>query len=189
VGARDEGTVTDGTVLNIPSPSLVVLVGANAAGATSFCARHFPSAAVVSLDECRDALPSLRARRREAAASRLAHERLEARLRRGRLAVLDARALPPEKRREARAIADRHHLPAIAVTIDASAAMRRALRREGYAAVHHLRAPRDRDGSRVMLVPLPCDRRSERGPFDVIGDVHGCFDELRALLARLGYEV
>ncbi|GAB4216933.1 MAG: hypothetical protein OHK0013_43940 [Sandaracinaceae bacterium] len=32
------------------------------------------------------------------------------------------------------------------------------------------------------------DRRELRGPFDVIGDVHGCFDELTALLATLGYE-
>lgn len=30
---------------------------------------------------------------------------------------------------------------------------------------------------------------SERGPFDIIGDVHGCIDELLELLARLGYRV
>ncbi len=34
--------------------------------------------------------------------------------------------------------------------------------------------------------PSP-DRREERGPFDIIGDVHGCLDELQALLAALGY--
>lgn len=33
------------------------------------------------------------------------------------------------------------------------------------------------------------DRREEAGPFDVIGDVHGCCDELQALLAGLGYTV
>jgi protein phosphatase len=30
-------------------------------------------------------------------------------------------------------------------------------------------------------------RLDDRGPFDVIGDVHGCFDELSELLVRLGY--
>lgn len=30
-------------------------------------------------------------------------------------------------------------------------------------------------------------RRSEPGPFDIIGDVHGCFAELLELLQRLGY--
>ena len=29
----------------------------------------------------------------------------------------------------------------------------------------------------------------EHGPFDIVGDVHGCYDELLALLAELGYEV
>jgi Calcineurin-like phosphoesterase len=38
--------------------------------------------------------------------------------------------------------------------------------------------------------PLPkTDMRREHGPFDIIGDVHGCADELIALLARLGYGV
>ena len=33
------------------------------------------------------------------------------------------------------------------------------------------------------------DRRDDHGPFDVIGDVHGCADELYELLGVLGYEV
>jgi protein phosphatase len=37
--------------------------------------------------------------------------------------------------------------------------------------------------------PLWNDRREERGPFDVIGDVHGCFGELRTLVDELGYTV
>jgi len=178
--------VTEDTVLNIPTPSLVVLVSPDGAGST-FCRRHFPSASVVSLDECREALPVLSARRREEAAARLAHERVEARLRRRRLAVLDAHGFASDHRSAARAIAERHHLPAIAVAIDAPAAVRRALRREGYSEVHHLRTRRDLHASSVSLVPLPCDRRQERGPFDVIGDVHGCASELLTLLRRLGY--
>jgi len=30
---------------------------------------------------------------------------------------------------------------------------------------------------------------SARGPFDIVGDVHGCLDELLALMASLGYQV
>lgn len=33
------------------------------------------------------------------------------------------------------------------------------------------------------------DLRQEHGPFDIIGDVHGCADELITLLATLGYRV
>ncbi len=35
--------------------------------------------------------------------------------------------------------------------------------------------------------PLPSSTLHERGPFDIIGDVHGCYDELLLLLGRLGY--
>ena len=38
-----------------------------------------------------------------------------------------------------------------------------------------------------MRAPLRCDRREQAGPFDVIGDVHGCLTELRRLLGALGY--
>ena len=37
--------------------------------------------------------------------------------------------------------------------------------------------------------PLWNDRRSDHGPFDIIGDIHGCYDELVELLETLGYEV
>jgi len=33
------------------------------------------------------------------------------------------------------------------------------------------------------------DLRDEHGPFDIIGDVHGCLDELLELLGKLGYRV
>ena len=37
--------------------------------------------------------------------------------------------------------------------------------------------------------PLWNNLKHEHGPFDIIGDVHGCFDELVELLGILGYEV
>ncbi len=58
---------------------------------------------------------------------------------------------------------------------------------EGICPVYVLRTPEEVDAAEVVRVPLPPDRRRERGPFDVIGDVHGCGDELEALLAALGY--
>lgn len=38
------------------------------------------------------------------------------------------------------------------------------------------------------MTPL-FDRRELAGPFDIVGDVHGCCDELEELLTRLGYHV
>ncbi|HEY8465040.1 MAG TPA: metallophosphoesterase [Bacillota bacterium] len=33
------------------------------------------------------------------------------------------------------------------------------------------------------------DQRNQPGPFDIIGDVHGCFDELQQLLEKLDYRI
>ena len=40
-----------------------------------------------------------------------------------------------------------------------------------------------------MQITVPECKRTERGPFDIIGDIHGCFDETRGLLGKLGYEI
>jgi protein phosphatase len=204
------------SILAIPSPSLVLMIGPAASGKSTFCRRHFPSQAVISSDDCRAAVCGDPADQSATpAAFRLAHERLEARLQKRRLAVLDATSLEPGARAEALAIAARQHLPAVAVVLDASEALCRrraaaratvplgpgviarhvaglrralpALPREGFAAVHHLKGETAIDRARVRLAPLACDRRDDHGPFDVIGDVHGCARELTALLVRLGY--
>lgn len=41
--------------------------------------------------------------------------------------------------------------------------------------------------ARAGRIPPHIDKRGEHGPFDIIGDVHGCADELFELLDRLGY--
>src|SRR5262249_26146968 len=41
----------------------------------------------------------------------------------------------------------------------------------------------------VTRQPLWTDMRDDHGPFDIIGDVHGCIDELQALLTKLGYGI
>jgi protein phosphatase len=49
--------------------------------------------------------------------------------------------------------------------------------------------PEEVETAEVVRVPLWTDRRTDRGPFDIIGDVHGCSRELVALLEKLGYEI
>ncbi|MBO4391247.1 MAG: polynucleotide kinase-phosphatase, partial [Lachnospiraceae bacterium] len=39
----------------------------------------------------------------------------------------------------------------------------------------------------ILRKKLWNDRREEQGPFDIIGDIHGCCDELELLLDKLGY--
>src|SRR6202007_2710486 len=55
--------------------------------------------------------------------------------------------------------------------------------------VHILHSPEDVDAAEIVREPLWNNLKHEHGPFDIIGDVHGCFDELVELLAKLGYEI
>jgi protein phosphatase len=204
-------------VVAVPTPSLVLMIGPAGSGKSRFCRRNFPTAAVISSDACREALSGDAADQGVSpAAFALAHARLEARLRRRRLAVLDATGLNARARASALALAARHHLPAVAIVLDVAAedcvrhdatradgrrvgravivrhvrglpAALAALGREGFSTVHRLHGPGESGRARVDLTRLPCDRADERGPFDVIGDLHGCLDELERLLFRLGY--
>ena len=63
----------------------------------------------------------------------------------------------------------------------------KGLRKEGFRHVFVMETPEEVDEAVVERVPLWNDRREEHGPFDIIGDVHGCCDELERLLDRLGY--
>ena len=65
----------------------------------------------------------------------------------------------------------------------------RGMQREGLRYVHVLKSEADVDAVTISRTKLWTDRREETGPFDIIGDVHGCVDELETLLAELGYAV
>lgn len=65
----------------------------------------------------------------------------------------------------------------------------KALRREGFRHVWVLDNVEDIDAVTVGRTPLWNNRKDEHGPFDIIGDVHGCFDELVELLEELGYTI
>lgn len=63
----------------------------------------------------------------------------------------------------------------------------RFLQKEGFRRVHLLRSEEEVESAVFIREPLWNDRKAETGPFDIIGDVHGCGDELDELLSTLGY--
>jgi protein phosphatase len=204
--------------LRIPDLSLVVLIGPSGAGKSTFALRHFKTTEVVSSDRCRG-LVSDDENSMEATedAFALLHFIVRTRLQRGRLTVVDATNVQKEYRAPLIAMAREHHVLPVAIVLDvpertclernAARADRdfgahvvrnqarqmhqsmRGLAREGFRHVYRLSSPEEIDAATVERQPLWNDRRHEHGPFDIIGDVHGCFDELAALLTKLGYRV
>jgi protein phosphatase len=65
----------------------------------------------------------------------------------------------------------------------------RSLKDEGFRHVYHLRGVEQIENAVIEREKAWNDFKHEHGPFDIIGDVHGCFDELVMLLQKLGYSV
>lgn len=65
----------------------------------------------------------------------------------------------------------------------------RGLEREGIRPIFKLSSPEEVEAVVIERHPLWNNKRTEHGAFDIIGDVHGCFNELVELMAQLGYTV
>ena len=202
----------------IPDFSLVVLIGPTGSGKSTFALKHFLETEVISSDRCR-ALVSDDEGSLEATgdAFDLLYYAAGLRLKRRMLTVIDATSVKREDRAKLVALARRHHALPVAMVLDIdpklchernqgrenrkfgshvardhSKALRRNLRglnREGFRNVHIMRSQEDVEAVKIAREPLWTDRRGDHGPFDIIGDVHGCFDELKELLQKLGYAI
>ena len=204
--------------IKIPELALVVLIGASGSGKSTFARRHFRPTEVLSSDFCR-ALVSDDENDQAATkdAFEVLHFIAAKRLAAGRLTVVDATNVQPEARKPLVALAREYHCLPVAIVLNLpeklchernrgrsdrsfgphvinrqSQDLRRSLRglqREGFRHVFVLNSPEEVEAAVVEREPLWNNRKDEHGPFDIIGDVHGCFDELLALLRQLGYTI
>ena len=204
------------TDLAVPDLALVVLIGASGSGKSTFARRHFLPTQVLSSDVCRGLVADDeddQAATPDAFA--VLHFIAATRLRAGRLTVVDATNVKREDRASLVQLARDHDVLPVAIVFDVPEALclernaarpdrqlapgvisrqradlRRGLRglgREGFRKVHRLSTAEEVDTAVVSYEKQYNDRREDTGPFDVIGDVHGCRAELEELLDRLGY--
>jgi protein phosphatase len=203
--------------IQIPKLSLVVLIGPSGSGKSTFARRHFKATEILSSDACRgmvsdDENDQTVTREAFDLLQTIAAKRLTL----GRLTVVDATNVQAEARKPYIELARRYHCLPVAIVLNLpesvcqarnreragrefgphvvrnqTSQLRRSLRglrKEGFRHVWVIESAEEADAVTIERVPLYNDKRGERGPFDIIGDVHGCCDELEALLGRLGYE-
>src|SRR5690606_34348995 len=181
-----------------------------------FAARHFKPTQVISSDFCRGLVADdENDQSATPAAFDLLHHIVGVRLSRGLLTVVDATNVQHAARKSLIDLARRHDVLCDAIVLDVpeqvaierNAArpdrdfgphvivrqrkdLRRSLSRiarDGFRKVHVLRGVEEIEAATVSYEKAWNDRRELTGPFDVIGDVHGCRAELEALLEKLGW--
>ncbi len=202
--------------IKIPELALVVLIGASGSGKSSFARKHFLATEVISSDYCRGLIADNendQAATKDA--FEVLHYIAGKRLAAGRLTVVDATNTQPEARKPLIELARKYHCLPVALVLDIAEQvchernagrpnrdfgrhvvrnqrmqLRRSLghlQREGFRHVSVIRSVEEVDKATVQREPLWNNKRGEAGPFDIIGDVHGCYDELVQLLGHLGY--
>jgi len=202
--------------LAIPELSLVVLAGVSGSGKSTFAREHFKPTEVISSDYCRGLVADDENDQSATTdAFDVLHYIAAKRLAAGRLTVVDATNVQPESRAPLVALAREHDVLPVAIVFqlpesvcvarNADRADRdfgphvirrqheqlrrsvRNLQHEGFRTVHVLRSAEEVAAATVTRTRLYSDLRQQTGPFDVIGDVHGCLPELVTLLGKLGY--
>ena len=204
--------------VSIPELCLVALIGPSGSGKSTFAATHFMPTEVVSSDACR-AMVADDSNDQAATpdAFALLNFITATRLRAGRLTVIDATSVQMQARKSLVELAREHDCLPAAIVLNIPEALClarnesrpdrqfgarvvrqqasqlrrsiRGLKREGFRYVYVLNSPEDVAAVTIERVPLWTNRQNEKGPFDIVGDVHGCFEELVLLLERLGYQL
>ena len=206
-------------LIKIPDPSLVILIGASGSGKSTFAKKHFKSTEILSSDFCRGIVSDDETDQSATTdAFEVLHFIAAKRLAAGKLTVIDATNVQPDARKSLHALAREYHYLTAAIVFNLPAKLcqerndvrpdrdfkphvvrnqtsqlRRSLRglkREGFRNfLYVMSLSEEVEAAQVERQPLWTNRTDETGPFDIIGDVHGCFDELVALLTKLGYEI
>lgn len=203
--------------ITIPDFSLVILVGPTGAGKSTFGKKHFLETEIVSSDRCRGLVSDdVTDQSATGDAFALLQYTAALRLKRRKLTVIDSTAVRREDRSHLVRLSREHHALPVALVFDIDPSVcnqrnrsrerglgahvarnqswqlrkgLRGLRKEGFGHVYVMKSPETAETAELEREPLWTDRRQDHGPFDIIGDVHGCFDELAALLDRLGYRI
>jgi protein phosphatase len=204
--------------ITIPELSLVAMIGATGSGKSTFARKHFLATEVLSSDYCRGLVSDdENSQAATGDAFDVLYYIAAKRLAAGRLTVIDATNVQREARKPIVELARRYHCLPVAIVLNLpedvchernkdradrafgphvarqhAHQLRRSLRGlkdEGFRHVFVLSSVEEIASAEVARQPLWNNLKHEHGPFDMIGDVHGCREELEALLGRLGYVV
>ncbi len=200
----------------LPEFSLVLLIGSSGAGKSTFAKKHFIKSETVSSDFCRKLISDDENDQTVSSdAFDLLYSIVDKRLTHRKFTLVDATNLNAASRGQLKALAKKYHCKMVAIVFDLpkeicqqrnAARLNRIvpqeiidkqyenlqiaikqLATEKYRHIYYLRNESDLQNAYITKTKLNCNQKQLTGPFDIIGDIHGCYDELVALLNQLGY--
>lgn len=205
--------------IKVPELSLVVLIGVSGSGKSSFAKKLFKPTEILSSDQCRAWVSDDENNQAATNdAFDVLHYIADKRLKNGLLTVIDATNVQKSARKGLIELAKNHHCLPVAIVLDlpekvceernqnrvdrnfGNHVVRRqaqdlkksikGLKHEGFRHIYVLKSAEEVNAVEVIKrEKLYNDKKEEKGPFDIIGDVHGCFQELEELLLKLGYQI
>ncbi|MBL4658855.1 MAG: polynucleotide kinase-phosphatase [Alcanivoracaceae bacterium] len=202
----------------LPELSLIAMIGISSSGKSSFVKKHFLQYESVSSDQCRGIVSNDENNLKVTAdAFEMLDYIVRKRLKRGLLTVLDATHVQPDSRKSILQAARDYHCLPVAIVLnppmevieerhenreDREFSKRvlanqqrqlkrtiRFLKKEGFRYIYKLNSIEEIDNVEIIRQPMWTNKKNEEGPFDIIGDIHGCYDELHKLLLQLGYQI
>lgn len=205
--------------IKVPELSLVLMIGASGSGKSTFAKKHFNTHEVVSSDFCRGLVSNDENNQAATGdAFDLLNFIISKRLKNGLLTVVDATNVQTESRKKLINLARQFHTLPVAIVLDipqrtcedrnekredrnfGGHVIRqqkqqlkrsiRGLKREGFRKIYILKSENEvNEVSEIIREKLYNDKKELEGPFDIIGDIHGCYDETLMLLEKLNYQI
>ena len=203
----------------IPKQSLILLIGPSGTGKTTFAQRFFQPYEILSSDQCRAIIANDENNQSATEeAFQLLFTMLEMRLKNRLLTVIDATNVEKHARAQLLDIAKKYHIEPVAFlfNLPKAACFQLNEQRKVRHVPHHVIEKQHRFLSKsfmelgrenyqqiitinslaeinqieaIVRQPMFFEQMKDSGPFDIIGDIHGCYDELYLLLQKLGYQI
>lgn len=202
--------------IEIPECCVVALVGGSSSGKSSFAAKYFKPTEILSSDFFRGMVcDDENCQSVSGEAFDLLYYAANKRLANMKLTVIDATNIQQSARKQVVDLARNNNVHAVAIVLDLPETILqernktrpdrnfpervirqhwrdvgrsiKGLKREGFRYTYIIRSLEQLENVEIIRTKLWNNKKDEHGPFDIIGDIHGCCDELETLLNKLGY--
>lgn len=181
---------------------MVLFVGVKGSGKSAFAKQHFKKEEVIPFEEELNEEKVKALRGQQSPALQEALLQVEDRLKNKQTTAVDGTNLNARSRKAFRMLANKHHAVILVLLFDLPTSDNvserqaflqkktlKSISNEGFKRITIFHSKEELPSVTITRKPMPSDFKHEKGPFDLIGDVHGCFDELKELLVKLNYKI